>query len=70
MIETTDERIARIHQQISQQISARMEDVLRECVEHCARIADQVEATARPGEAKETAGEIGQRIRALREHRR
>lgn len=30
-----------------------------------ALVADQVEAKARPGDGKETAGEIGRRIRAL-----
>ena len=69
MTETTDERIARIHQQIhqqiSQQISARMEEVIRECVEHCARIADEEEAYAEPGHGKATASRIGARIRGL-----
>ena len=32
-----------------------------------ALVADQVEATARPGEAKDAAAEIGRRIRALME---
>ncbi len=35
-----------------------------------ALFADQVEATARPGDAKETAAEIGRRIRALMEEGR
>ena len=36
-------------------------------LERAALAADQVEATARPGKAKETAAEIGRRIRALKE---
>ena len=34
-------------------------------LEQAALVADQVGAKARPGEAKETADEIGRRIRAL-----
>ena len=34
-------------------------------LEQAALVADQVEATARAGKAKETAAEIGRRIRAL-----
>ena len=41
-----------------------------DALEIAALIADQVEATARPGEAKETAAEIGRRIRALMEEGR
>lgn len=57
-------------QKVSGLIDRHEEVLLHAAFESAARIADQVEATARPGEAKETAGEIGQRIRALREPRR
>ena len=36
-------------------------------LERAARVADQVEATARPGGGKDAAAEIGRRIRALKE---
>lgn len=36
-------------------------------LEQTALIADQVEATAKPGHGKETAAEIGRRIRSLME---
>ena len=39
-------------------------------LERAALVADQVGAKARPGEAKETADEIGRRIRALMEETR
>jgi len=39
-------------------------------LEQAALIADQVEATARPGDGKDTAGEIGRRIRTLMEEER
>ncbi len=38
-----------------------------ELLEQAALIADQVEATARPGDGKDAAAEIGRRIRALME---
>ena len=39
-------------------------------LERAALVADQVGAKARPGEAKETADEIGRRIRAMMEEGR
>jgi len=57
-------------QKVNRLIDRHEEVLLCAAFESAAWIADQVEATARPGEAKETAGEIGQRIRALRDHRR
>ena len=39
-------------------------------LQEAALIADQVEATARPGDGKETAAEIGRRIRAMMEEGR
>ena len=39
-------------------------------LEQAALIADQVEATARPGDGKDAAAEIGRRIRALMEEGR
>lgn len=36
-------------------------------IEACATIADEVEAVARPGDGKDTADEIGRRIRAMME---
>ena len=40
----------------------RLHDAL---LERAALIADQVEATARPGDGKDAAAEIGRRIRAM-----
>ena len=42
----------------------RLHDAL---LERAALIADQVEATARPGDGKDAAAEIGRRIRAMME---
>ena len=41
-----------------------------DALEIAALVADQVGAKARPGEAKETADEIGRRIRAMMEEGR
>lgn len=47
---------------------ARHEDVMTNAaLGSAALIADKVEATAKPGDGKDTAAEIGRRIRALME---
>jgi hypothetical protein len=50
--------------------SGEMRVMRAELLEQAASVADQVEATARPGDGKDTAGEIGRRIRALMEEER
>ena len=47
------------------QVSAETHFLSDAVLERAALIADQVEATARPGDAKDAAAEIGRRIRAL-----
>ena len=49
------------------QVSAETDYLCNAMLGRAALIADQVEATARPGEAKDAAAEIGRRIRALME---
>lgn len=47
------------------QISAETDCLCDAVLERAALVADQVSAKARPGDGKETADEIGRRIRAL-----
>ena len=42
-------------------------NAMKLALQEAALIADQVEATARPGDGKDSAAEIGRRIRALME---
>jgi hypothetical protein len=51
-------------------VSAETDCLCNAMLQSAALIADQVEATARPGDAKETAEEIGRRILALIEEGR
>jgi|APGre2960657404_1045060.scaffolds.fasta_scaffold176998_2 hypothetical protein len=51
-------------------MSDNVNDIFNCVLELAALVADQVEATARPGDGKETAAEIGRRIRALMVARR
>jgi len=49
------------------QVSAETDYLCNAMLGRAALVADQVGAKARPGEAKETADEIGRRIRAMME---
>ena len=49
------------------QVSAETDFLCDAVLERAALVADQVGAKARPGKAKDTADEIGRRIRALKE---
>jgi hypothetical protein len=46
-------------------VSAETDCLCNAMLQRAALIADQVEATARPGDGKDAAAEIGRRIRAL-----
>ena len=52
------------------QVSAEIHFLSDDVLERAALVADQVGAKARPGEAKDTADEIGRRIRAMMEEGR
>ena len=54
---------------LSDSVSLMIDQEIRSALARAAIIADHVEATARPGEGKDAAAEIGQRIRAMMEGR-
>ena len=60
----TSETLAR---SLSDSIASMIDQEIRAALDGAALIADQVGAKARPGDGKETADEIGRRIRALKD---
>lgn len=59
---TTSESLTR---HLSDYVARAIDKAIRGALAEAALIADQVEAKAEPGHGKETAAEIGRRIRAL-----
>ena len=60
----------RMYAEILREMAGYLDEESGELLEQAASVADQVEATTRPGDWKDAAAEIGKRIRALMEEGR